>query len=398
MEKAEKVALVSVLVNILLLGIKAVFARLSGSIALMGDVIHSSTDVVAALAVFAGLRISARKSPRFPYGLYKVENFAALLLSGAVFFAGYQIVREAFQHESRLQFQNIPAAIGGMAAVLGITLALSRYMVARGRKLGSPSITADGYHIRADMLSSIVVTVSLVGSLLGFNIDRYAAAAMALFIAYAGFKILVNAVRVLLDASLSFEILDRAKEIIHSEPTVGDIKSIRGRNSGSYKFIEAELTLNVRDLEKAHFISQRIVEKLREGISQVDRVLIHYEPIEKKTTTVAVALASQGGKTAEHFGEAPFFGLYVLDSQTGALKSQTILSNDFLDQEKRKGILVAEMLVGSGADLLVAKEQFHAKGPDYVFSDAGTTVLQMDAERVEDVLRMVAERIRQGDR
>jgi len=393
LEKAEKVALVSVFVNTLLLGIKSIFAWLSGSIAVLADVIHSSSDIVAALAVFIGLKIAMRKSARFPYGLYKVENFASILLAGGIFFAGYQIVKEVFQHETSLQVQNIPAALGGMAAVVGITFGLSLYMVRQGRKLGSPSIQADGYHIRTDMISSVVVMMSLGGTLLGLNIDRYAAAVMALFIAYAGSKIFLNALRVLLDASINFETLDKAKEIILSEPVVEEIKSLQGRNSGSYKFIEAELKLKVRDLERAHFVSQRIDEKLRKHIGNIDRVLIHYEPVQKKTNTLAVALASPDGKVSSHFGEAPFFGLYILDSKTGKTMSQTILSNDFLDREQRKGILVAEMLVRAGIDTVVTKAPFQGKGSDYVFSDAGVAVMQMDVQRAEDAIRALAEKI-----
>jgi predicted Fe-Mo cluster-binding NifX family protein len=269
-------------------------------------------------------------------------------------------------------------------------------MVRQGRELGSPSIQADGYHIRTDMLSSVVVALSLAGALLGFNIDRYAAAVMALFIAYAGFKISINAIRVLLDASLSFETMDKAKEIILDEPLVDRIKSLRGRNSGSYKFIEAELALKARDLEKAHFIANRIDEQLRQNIGNLDRVLIHYEPVEKSTHTLAVALETQDGRISKEFGEAPFFGLYVLDSRTGALLSQTILSNDYLEQEKGKGILVAEMLVRKGADAVATRKAFHGKGPDYVFSDAGVSIDQMDVRHARDAVQLVAERIRES--
>ncbi|MCK5613979.1 cobalt transporter, partial [Candidatus Pacearchaeota archaeon] len=52
---------------------------------------------------------------------------------------------------------------------------------------------------------------------------------MALFIAYAGFKIFLNALRVLLDASINFDTLEKAKEIILSEPVVEKIGSSPNR-------------------------------------------------------------------------------------------------------------------------------------------------------------------------
>ena len=52
------------------------------------------------------------------------------------------------------------------------------------------------------------------------------------------------------------------------------------------------------------------------------------------------------------------------------------------------------MLVRNGADTLVTKEPFQGKGPDYVFSDAGVAVMQMDMQRSGDAIRALAEKIR----
>jgi cob(I)alamin adenosyltransferase len=62
----------------------------------------------------------------------------------------------------------------------------------------------------------------------------------------------VDAFRVLLDASLDFETLDQVKTIILKDPRVISISGLWGRNSGQYKFIEADITIKARNLEKAH--------------------------------------------------------------------------------------------------------------------------------------------------
>jgi len=84
MEKSEHIALISIIINIILLVIKYVFAALSGSAGLAADAIHSASDVIASITVFVGLKISQRKSKRFPYGLYKVENFVSLIVAIAI--------------------------------------------------------------------------------------------------------------------------------------------------------------------------------------------------------------------------------------------------------------------------------------------------------------------------
>lgn len=97
MEKSEKIAVFAICVNLALFGIKITFATLSQSIALKAEAIHSLSDVVASLTVFGGLILAKRKSKKFPYGLYKVENLVSIIVALAIFFAGYEIVTEALK-------------------------------------------------------------------------------------------------------------------------------------------------------------------------------------------------------------------------------------------------------------------------------------------------------------
>ncbi len=101
------------------------------------------------------------------------------------------------------------------------------------------------------MLSTVVVLASLVGQYFGYVLDTAAAVIVAIFIAHAGWEILFEGVKVLLDASLDQETLTRIRELLLAEPLVRKISSLTGRNSGSYKFIEAEILVNTHDLESS---------------------------------------------------------------------------------------------------------------------------------------------------
>ncbi|MFC1714094.1 cation diffusion facilitator family transporter [Candidatus Poribacteria bacterium] len=386
MEKSEKVAALSIFVNIVLLAIKYIFAMLSGSVGLAADAIHSSSDVLASLTVFAGLKISKRRSKRFPYGLFKVENLVSLIVSIAILFAGYEIAKRALLGESGSELRRIPLAIMAEVVVIGITLAFSMYAVKKGKELGSPSIIADGKHVRTDMLSSVAVLAGLVGNLFGVNLDRVAVFAVLIFIAHAGIAIFIDAMRVLLDASLDFETLDRVKSIILSDPHVKDIRALTGRNSGSYKFIESDVILNVRELEKAHSISRKIEEDIMNDITHVDHVLIHYEPVRKETISFAVPLENVQGKISEHFGEAPHFALITVKAEDKTVKSREIIYNPFLSVERGKGIMVAEFLIKSGVDVLLLKEKFQGKGPDYALSGSDVDVVITESDAIHEAL------------
>ena len=387
MEQAERISLYSIGTNLMLVGIKCALSLLSGSVALIADAIHSATDVISSATVFVGIKISKRKSKGFPYGLYKVENFVSLLSSIFIFLAGYEIVRTVFFKPHTLRDDYLPHAMAGVLLTMAITFAFSRYELKKGKQIGSPSLVADAQHIRTDMLSSAVILAGLVGGWFGLSLDKVAALLVVLLVFRAGFRILIDALRVLLDASIDFETMDRVKTVILNDPQVLSINAIWGRNSGRYRFIEADMVLRAKDFEKAHLVSRRIEERIRQEVSNVDHVLIHYEPQKKDTRTCAVPVMEDKKTLSEHFGEAPQFYIATLRERDGVLLSEAYHHNPFAQEEKGKGIKVSEWLIDRGVDAVYSPKEFTGKGPSYVFSDAGVDVIVTNGRSLDVVQR-----------
>jgi len=380
MTQKEKIGFYSIGVNVLLVALKGGLAILSGSVALLADAIHSATDVVSSITVLAGIKISKRKSKNFPYGLYKVENFVSLLTSLFIFLAGYEIVKTVFFEPVTLKREYLPYAMGGLVAAMAITFAFSRYELRQGNAIGSPSLIADAKHIRTDMMSSCVILAGLVGGLFGLELDRIAAVVVVLLVFKAGAGIFADAFRVLLDASLDFKTLDQVKTIILKDARVVSINGLWGRNSGQYKFIEADIIIKAEDLEKAHAVSQRIENHIRKAVAHVDQILIHYAPQRRETRTVAVPLQNDRQTISEHFGTAPCFYVAKVRERDGVLLSEAYEANPFAGEEKGKGIKVSEWLLAKGVDTVYTPKGFEGKGPGYVFSDAGVDV-QLTGDR-----------------
>jgi len=374
MEIDEKVAVLSIMNNLALSAIKLGLSFLSGSIALIADAIHSFTDVIASLTVLAGLRISRRTSKTFPYGLYKVENLVSLLTAFAIFFAGYKIVKEVFSQEAGAALDHLPIALAGVIVTIGMTFAFSRYELRVGRRIGSPSLVADAQHVRTDMLSSVAIFVGLAGHMFGLHLDRIAALVVVLFIAKAGWEVMVDAVRVLLDASLDFETLDRVKSLLLEESKIQAINGLWGRSSGRYKFIEADITIAETRFERAHQVAGDIEERIKGGLANVDHILIHYAPIEKEILTYAIPLAERKGTVSPHFGEAPFFMFIAVRTKDDTIVLEDVRVNPHTELERGKGIKVAEWLIENDVDVVCLKERFEGKGPTYVFGDADVEV------------------------
>ena len=387
MEKSEKIAVFAIGVNLALFGIKITFAMLSQSIALKEEAIHSLSDVVASLTVFGGLMLAKRKSKKFPYGLYKVENLVSIIVALAIFFAGYEIVTEALRSGTEHQLENVSITLISVLCIIGITFAFSRYELKVGNEINSPSLVADAQHIRVDMFAGAVVLVGLLSNVVGFNLDRIAAFIIAIFIAWSGGEILLDAIRVLLDASLDYETLSQTEKIISGESQVAEIKNLTGRNSGRYKFIEADIVLKTHDFDKAHFVANRIETNIKEAIKNVDHVLIHYEPTQKENLIYAMPIEdAEGERLSKHFGEAQHFILVTVRARDKNFVSQEIIENPFTHIERGKGILVAEFLIKRGVDVVITREPFEGKGPTYVFSDAAAEVLLAESDDVKKTL------------
>jgi cation diffusion facilitator family transporter len=387
MDQSEKIGLFSVGINSSLVLIKVILAYLSGSVALVADAIHSLSDVISSATVLAGIKISKRKSTRFPYGLYKVENLVCLLSSLFIFFAGYEIVQTVLFKEESLKPEFLPYAMAGVLVTVAITFFFSRYELREGERIGSPSLIADAQHIRTDMFSSAVILCGLVGGLFHWPLDKVAALVVVVLVFRAGFTIFLDAIRVLLDASLDFESMDKVKTAILSHPQVTSIHSLRGRNSGRFKFIEADIGLRVRELERAHHVSQQIEAEISKSVPNVDRVLIHYEPEKKDIRVCAIPLQEDKMSLSDHFGEAPYYYIVQMRERDRSIIEERILTNPFKHEEKGKGLKVSNWLLQQSVDTVYNSKSLEGKGPGYVLSDADVEIVITETKQLGKILQ-----------
>ena len=382
---ASRVAGASIAVNLVLCLLNVAIAVASGSLAVAAEMTHNIVDLVASVAVLAGVKISERKSRAFPYGLYKVENVVAVGVAILIFFTGYEIAGEAlFAADSATTVNAL--ILCGVALSAIIPVAFSIYEMRVGRRLNSPSLMADAHEYRAHVLSSGIVFLALVGHLVGLPLDRYAALVIVVFIVKTGWDLLSGGMRVLLDASLDAETLSRVRSVIEAEPAVTEVRSLVGRNAGRYRFLEADVALRMDDLQKAHAITQRIETAIRTQVPHVERVRLHYEPQTRTYLRYAVPLADASGSVSEHFGEAPYFGLVTVRTADGQVERQEVVANPHLDVEKAKGIRVAEWLVAFKPDIVLLREDIQGRGPTYVFADAGVETRLTRAETLSEAI------------
>ncbi|MGD2179255.1 MAG: cation diffusion facilitator family transporter [Anaerolineae bacterium] len=375
----------SIAINIVLGAINLVVALASGSLAVQAEMVHNLVDLVTAVAVLIGLKLSTRKTKEFPYGLYKLENVITVGLAVMIFVTAYEIARDALFTPARRATVD-PWMLGGVIVATIIPLVFSHFELQAGQRANSPALIADAKEYRAHVFTTGVVFAALLGQWFNLPLDRFAALVIVLAIGKTGWELLADGMRVLLDASLDPDTLLKIRQIILGEPTVAELKWATGRNAGRFRFVEAELTLRVRDLGKAEGITRRIEEKIEQAVPHVERVLIHAEPIERTHLRYAAPLGDSGGALSEHFGEAPTFALVTMRLEDGAVTERRTLANPYLEEDRAKGIRVAEWLVEQKVDVVFLRESLRGKGPVYAFGDAGVEMRETEAGTLDEAV------------
>ncbi len=372
MKKKERVVLLGLVLNTGLAFIKFFGGILSGSLGLIADGIHSSSDIIASIALYFGVKLSNRKTKTFPFGMYKLENLISLFTSFAIFFAGYEIIKEVVFSKKQYTIRYVFVAIGIELLAVFLTFLFSGYELKVGKTEESPALVSDSKHVRSDMLSSVIIILGLIGAVFHIsNLDKIAAVIVAVMIFKAGYEVALDSIRVLLDASVDFKTLDKMKSIITKFPFVEEVKEVNGRNSGSFKFLEAVITLKTKNLDKAHKIVSEIENSIKKEIPHVDSVIIHYEPSEKDEKLVAVPIDNLKN-VSDEFGSASAFMLLKISKNK--ITDIKIVENPFRSEIKGKGIKTAEWLAKKGIDVLFLKKELKSPGPKYVFEDYDTDV------------------------
>ncbi|TPG08435.1 cation diffusion facilitator family transporter [Sphingomonas oligophenolica] len=242
---------------------------LSGSVALLADMIHNVGDATTAIPLWFAFVLARRKpSKMFTYGLGRVEDLAGILIVLIILFsaivAGYQAI-------SRLIHPQVVSHLGWLAAagVIGFLgneiVAVFRIRV--GRQMNSAALIADGYHARTDGLTSLAVVLGAVGVWFGYPL---ADPIIGLMITIAIMGIVWQSAKAVITRALDGVEPGVTAEIRHAAEHVDGINNIaeaRARWIGHS--LHADIAITVDDaltLPAAMAIARNLKEELIEHV------------------------------------------------------------------------------------------------------------------------------------
>ena len=286
MDKVQKLALGSILVGILVLGLKYLAYKVTGSIALYSDALESIINVATAIAAFFAVRWSAVPADaNHPYGHHKAEYLSAVLEGVLIVVAALSVLREAyfgFLDPQPLEAPVKGLILNGVASTINAAwcFVLFRY----GRLWRSPALVADARHLWTDVLTSagVIVGVALVPLTGWLQLDAILAALVAVNILWSGWRLMRESIGGLMDEAVPEDTLTQVKEVI-SANAEGAIEAhdLRTRQAGRVTFIEFHLVVpGTMSVSESHAVCDRIEAALRKRV-EGSIITIHVEPEEK---------------------------------------------------------------------------------------------------------------------
>ncbi|MBN3875857.1 MULTISPECIES: cation diffusion facilitator family transporter [unclassified Nostoc] len=288
--EVRKVLIITLLLNLFVMGLKALVGYWTGSLSLLADALHSVTDSANNVLGLVASKFSSPQPDReHPYGHSKFEAVGALGIASFLGIACFEILQGAIERILKGGGEPIkisPPELWLLLIVLGVNIFVAFYERAVGKRVGSSILIADATHTMSDIWVTISVIAGLIGVWLGYQwMDLVLAFPVALLVFWSGWSVLKENLPWLVDQ------MAIAPEAIHaiatSVPGVINCHAIASRGVlGRQVFIEMHLIVDAVDVETAHHITEEVESRLEERFRPV-RILIHVEPPAYKSEQIS---------------------------------------------------------------------------------------------------------------
>ncbi|AHJ99286.1 cation diffusion facilitator family transporter [Hymenobacter swuensis] len=277
-------ALLSLVVSVLLIGIKFYAWLLTRSQAVLTDALESIINVVAsAFALYSIYLASLPRDENHPYGHGKIEYLSVGFEGGLILMAGVYIFYSALQ--SLLHPHAIERPDWGMALLFAtalVNLGTGFLLVRAGREHHSPTLVGDGQHLYLDAVSTLVSCVALLLVVFTGNVlyDSLAALVLGVFIVVNGYRMVRRSVSGLMDEADTATVQHVVAELQeHREPAWIDVHNLRVVRYGANMHIDCHVTMPYYfSLEQTHDQVHRIEELVDQEFDVQVEMFVHADP------------------------------------------------------------------------------------------------------------------------
>jgi len=274
---------VGIIGNTVLAAAKISIGIISGSFAVIGDGIDTTTDILTYFITLLAARIM-NKPPdyKFPYGYNRAEAVATKALSFVIFFAGAQLFFSAIVRIINNEPHELPTLLAVYVTVFSIIskIALAIYQLRMGKKINSNMLIANGKNMRNDILISTSVLLGLL-FIHVFHLpvlDLITAMLIGAWIMRSGYGVFMESSRELMDGTdnpdLYYKIFDAVEEVGAVNP-----HRVRIRKHSNMYTVGLDIEIDGKlTIDEGHRIAKKVELNIKTRIENVYDVLVHIEP------------------------------------------------------------------------------------------------------------------------
>jgi cation diffusion facilitator family transporter len=251
----------------------------TGSIAILGDAIHSLADLANNAIGIVATRIASTPPDReHPYGHRKYETLAVFAVATLLSVLALEIVHGALNSGSRVVTKG-GWSLAVMLGVLALNVAISSWEGRWARRLDSDILRADAQHTLSDVLTTIGVIAGWQLAARGYRwLDGLTSLVIAALILYLAFGLFRRAIPVLVDESIASP--EELSAVAGAVDGVRETRRIRSRAGSSGPAIDLVVSVDPKlSTVDSHAIADEIERALSERFSARD-VTVHIEPAE----------------------------------------------------------------------------------------------------------------------
>ena len=277
-----RAALASIVMAVLLIGLKAWAAFETSSMAMLGSLADSGLDLLASLVVLAGVRVAALPADsnhRFGHG--KAEALAALmqviLITLSALFIGYRSVERLIAGAGT---QDAELGIGVSVVAIAFTFALITYQRYVVRRTGSVAISTDRLHYASDlMLNASVIAALALEQFVGLTgADAVFGLLIGLWLLYGAWTSSSHALDQLMDREWPEDQRTKFLAACAEYVELTGLHDLRTRTSGTHHFAQFHVWVpGDWTIQEAHERLDRVEEELQKRFPATE-ILMHVDP------------------------------------------------------------------------------------------------------------------------
>ncbi|GHV55289.1 cation transporter [Spirochaetia bacterium] len=262
----------------------------SESLAVIGDGIDTSVDVLIAVMALVVAKVIVRPADTgHPWGHGRAETVATALLSFALFFAGAQLMLNSAHQLIFGERRDVPGSLAlivtGISIIGKIILAWTQYLF--GKKADSPMLKANAKNMSGDVVISAGVLIGLFLSILtGIGlIDSVAALLVGMWVIRSAVGIFMEANAELMDGGSGKEFYRAVFEAVRSVPGAGNPHRTRMRRIAGFWDIDIDIEVDPSlSVLEAHAIASAVERAIKDRVEAVYDIMVHVEPAGNRET------------------------------------------------------------------------------------------------------------------